>query len=48
MTYARPEVADHGTLLDLTEALGINGTEDGASKVIPFHHNPTPSVPVGP
>jgi hypothetical protein len=45
MTYVRPEVADHGCLIDITAALGINGSEDGASKMLPLHHNPT-SLPI--
>lgn len=48
MQYERPEVADHGNLVEITAALGINGPEDGASKVVPIHHVPTPSLPVGP
>ncbi len=45
MTYEAPSVADHGSLLDITAALGINGAEDGASKMIPIHHVPNPSAP---
>jgi hypothetical protein len=47
MSYVTPSVRDYGSLRDMTMALGLFGTEDGASKLIPFHHNPTsfPAVP---
>ena len=41
MQYEEPTVVDYGDLLDLTAATGLFGTEDGASKVIPFHHGAT-------
>ena len=37
--YDRPVIADYGTLGDLTEALSVNGAEDGMSKVVPIHHS---------
>lgn len=42
--YNRPVIADYGTLGDLTEALSINGTEDGGSKAVPLHHS-APAAP---
>jgi hypothetical protein len=41
--YCRPAIVDYGSLVELTEAIGVNGAEDGASKLIPFHH----SAPIG-
>jgi hypothetical protein len=44
--YEPPEVNDHGDLVELTTAIGLTGTEDGASKSLPFHHNLSlPSLP---
>jgi hypothetical protein len=37
--YEPPEVNDHGDLVEMTSAIGLTGTEDGASKTLPFHHN---------
>ena len=37
--YERATVRDYGSLVDLTRAISINGTEDGGSKVVPFHHS---------
>jgi hypothetical protein len=45
-TYEAPEVEDYGPLEDVTRATGLFGAEDGATKAIPFHHNP--STPEGP
>lgn len=42
MAYETPVVVDYGDLLELTAFTGLFGTEDGASKAIPFHHNPSP------
>ena len=48
MSYVCPEVVDLGDLLELTQATGLFGAEDGASKLIPMHHVPTPTAPAGP
>jgi hypothetical protein len=46
--YTKPAVVDYGDLTEMTQALGYFGAEDGASKVVPPHHNPFPaSLPVG-
>lgn len=42
--YTTPSVRDFGTVADLTQALGIGGTEDGASKAQPNHHNLLPPI----
>jgi hypothetical protein len=42
MDYEAPEVVDYGDLLELTAAVGLFGTEDGGSKILPTHHNVTP------
>jgi hypothetical protein len=46
--YEKPSITDYGTIRDLTAALGFFGPEDGASKMIPPHHEPepTPSLPM--
>jgi hypothetical protein len=44
--YSAPVVTDDGNLVDVTEAAGFRGNEDGAAKIeliIPHH-----SIPVGP
>jgi hypothetical protein len=49
--YVTPTVRDFGTVVDLTQSLGIGGLEDGASKMDPQHHNilpPLPSLPLIP
>ena len=38
-TYAAPSVEDLGDLVDLTAAVATTGTEDGAAKNSPLHHN---------
>jgi hypothetical protein len=44
--YEPPEVDDHGDLLELTAAIATTGTEDGAAKQSPLHHNLSlPSLP---
>jgi hypothetical protein len=44
MSYEVPKVVDYGSLIELTGIIGLFGDEDGGSKAIPFHHNPsTPS-----
>jgi hypothetical protein len=48
MGYETPEIRDYGTVIQMTQALGINGTEDGGSKMLPLHHFPTPSAPLLP
>ena len=40
-TYTTPELRDYGSLAELTRFQGFFGTEDGASKAIPLHHNPS-------
>jgi hypothetical protein len=47
-TYETPVVRDYGDLRELTASSGLFGAEDGASKLVPFHHVPTPSAPGGP
>lgn len=42
MQYEEPIVVDYGDLLDLTAAVGLFGTEDGGTKILPTHHNLTP------
>lgn len=42
MEYEEPRVVDYGDLLEITAATGLFGTEDGGTKVLPFHHNTTP------
>ena len=44
--FEAPEVKDYGTLVELTEATGFTGAEDGGSKLLV--HHVTPSVPAGP
>jgi hypothetical protein len=39
-TYEKPEIIDYGTLIDLTEASGASGTEDGGSKDSVHHSAP--------
>ncbi|MFL5866376.1 MAG: lasso RiPP family leader peptide-containing protein [Thermoleophilaceae bacterium] len=40
MTYEKPIVVDYGRLQDVTAAITIVGTEDGASKLdTPNHHS---------
>ena len=49
--YVTPSVRDFGTVIDLTQSLGLGGMEDGASKAQPNHHNilpPLPSIPLIP
>ena len=46
--YAAPRVEDLGDLANLTQATGIVGAEDGGTKLLPFHHVPAPSSPLGP
>ena len=41
--YERPEIVDYGTLVELTEATGATGAEDGGNKNS-VHH----SAPVSP
>lgn len=48
MNYQAPAVRDYGTVVEMTEALGISGSEDGMSKMVPIHHNPLPSIPIIP
>lgn len=44
MEYQTPEVVDYGDLLELTAAAGLFGSEDGGTKILPFHHNTTPPL----
>jgi hypothetical protein len=45
-TYEPPKVEDHGDLVEATAAIATTGTEDGASKALPLHHNVSvPSLP---
>ena len=49
MRYDAPVVKDLGTLTELTQAVGLVGPEDGASKMLQMHHSETPvSLPLGP
>ena len=43
--YEAPSVEDLGDLRTLTQALGAFGQEDGASKLMPLHHNPSAPSP---
>ena len=43
--YEAPTVEDLGDLPTLTQAMGLFGTEDGASKLVPIHHNPSAPSP---
>ncbi len=36
--YETPVVEDLGTLTEMTLAVGLFGSEDGAAKIIPTHH----------
>jgi hypothetical protein len=47
MNYEKPTIVDLGDLLEMTQALGISGTEDGSAKSSPVHHN-LPSLPAFP
>lgn len=40
--YVKPNVVDYGSLVDLTEATTIVGTEDGASKLTTDNHHSVP------
>ncbi|MGH2951271.1 MAG: lasso RiPP family leader peptide-containing protein [Solirubrobacterales bacterium] len=42
--YEAPAVRDYGDLVELTAALSVNGSEDGASKAVPLHHS-APTAP---
>lgn len=46
MDYVKPELADLGTLLDLTQAGSLGGTEDGSGKVV-FVDTPIGDLSVG-
>lgn len=39
--YEKPEVTDYGTLVELTEATGAQGPEDGGSKESVHHSAPS-------
>lgn len=43
--YERPRVQDYGTVLQMTAAQGLFGSEDGGSKMLPNHHNPSAPAP---
>jgi hypothetical protein len=45
-SYTAPVITDYGDLLQITAATGFFGTEDGGTKMLPNHHNP--SGPAGP
>jgi hypothetical protein len=45
MAYETPAVVDYGDLLELTGITGVFGTEDGGSKALPLHHNPSQPQP---
>jgi hypothetical protein len=38
--YERPEVLDYGTVVEITEATGFTGAEDGGSKLLIHHSGP--------
>ena len=38
--YEKPEIVDYGRLVDLTEASGASGAEDGGSKDSVHHSAP--------
>jgi hypothetical protein len=40
MNYVAPKITDHGDLLELTQAAGAIGTEDGAGKSITVDVDP--------
>lgn len=44
--FAAPTVTDYGTLVDITAAAGFVNQEDGGSKLL-IHHV-EPSTPLGP
>lgn len=49
MTYDAPVVQDLGSLAEMTQASGFFGTEDGATKLLPTHHEPElPSLGITP
>jgi hypothetical protein len=37
-SYERPEVVDYGSVVEITEATGFTGAEDGGSKLL-IHHS---------
>ena len=39
MEYEPPVVVDYGSVLELTEAIGLQGSEDGGSKMFPLQTN---------
>jgi hypothetical protein len=46
MRYQKPVLVDYGTLQQVTAATGFTGAEDGGSKLL-IHHV-QPSAPAGP
>ena len=42
--YHPPLIHDYGSLVELTEASGLTGPEDGGSKML-IHHESTPGGP---
>ena len=44
MSYEAPQVRDYGTVVQVTQAITLNGPEDGMSKLVPIHHS-VPAVP---
>jgi hypothetical protein len=38
--YEKPEITDYGTLVELTQASGAQGAEDGGSKNTVHHSAP--------
>jgi hypothetical protein len=40
MNYVAPKITDHGDLLELTQAAGALGTEDGAGKAVTVDIDP--------
>ena len=39
-SYERPEVADYGSVVEMTEATGFTGPEDGGNKLLIHHSGP--------
>jgi hypothetical protein len=42
MTYQKPTIVDYGDLRDMTSAVTIIGSEDGASKLTTDNHHSIP------
>jgi hypothetical protein len=39
-SYEHPQVVDYGSVVDITEATGFTGPEDGGNKLLIHHSGP--------